>query len=182
MAPIDPFRKVRIKDLRGREDLGVKTKTDFGYKANDRWYNRMEAIEILAEHLAKENSSIYIYLYRFHIPGSYTDAKIEKLVKNLNSDHKVENALLDDLIFIANKDYDQRVRGLASYLVNRYWECLRLYKENTDGFIKYFSNINDDEKKDALRKILDCDFENRKVDSWLDEHYLQLVREVGLEP
>ncbi|MDP2908807.1 MAG: hypothetical protein Q8N77_03290 [Nanoarchaeota archaeon] len=57
---------------------------------------------------------------------------------------------------------------------------LRLYKEDTQGFINYFSAKELKEKKIILRSVMDSDFINEAVIDWLNEHETDLVREVGL--
>lgn len=170
---------------------GVKTKTDFGYKARDILSYRIKAIGILSKLLTGKNNEFckhfpnpninYYNILSSEVRKIYF--KAELFVEKLKYDSRVEDRLLEDLMSIAEKDYSLIIRDLTKSLINKYWiEDLRLYKQNTDGFIKYFSNINDGEKKNILRKILDSDFDNEDVNSWLYKHHSQLVREVGLEP
>ncbi|MDP2906430.1 MAG: hypothetical protein Q8O03_00670 [Nanoarchaeota archaeon] len=56
---------------------------------------------------------------------------------------------------------------------------LEMYKDNTKDFIDYFSNKNLEEKKIILKDIMNCEFTNEEVVKWLNENYLDLVREVG---
>lgn len=60
-------------------------------------------------------------------------------------------------------------------------DYLQLYKEDTQGFIDYFSAKEIKEKKIMLKSIMDSDFINEKVIDWLSEHETNLVREVGLD-
>ncbi len=55
-----------------------------------------------------------------------------------------------------------------------------LYKEDSEGFIKYFKGKNVEEKKSILKDIMDYEFTNEKVAKFLNKKYLDLIREVGL--
>lgn len=59
-------------------------------------------------------------------------------------------------------------------------DCLRMYKEDAEGFINYFNSKPAEEKKAILGDVMGYDFTNAKVAKWLNENYLDLVREVGL--
>lgn len=59
-------------------------------------------------------------------------------------------------------------------------DYLRLYREDADGFIGYFSSRSLVEKKVMLKDVMGCDFVNEKVVNWLNEKEHDLVREVGL--
>lgn len=59
-------------------------------------------------------------------------------------------------------------------------DYLKLYKEDAQGFIDYFSNRHEEEQKVILRDIMDCDFINDKVTEWLNQNESELIREVGL--
>lgn len=85
---------------------------------------------------------------------------------------------LNDLTTIERfaKDlWNKKIGGLSI-------EQSRLYQDDAKGFINYFSNINDEEKKGILRAILNCDHYNKEVIDWLDNNYANLIRDVGLEP
>jgi len=57
------------------------------------------------------------------------------------------------------------------------------YRKTADGFIKYFSKIEDiEEKKVLIRSIFNCPHENKDIIDWLDANEYMLLREVGLEP
>lgn len=59
-------------------------------------------------------------------------------------------------------------------------DCLRMYKEDAEGFINYFNGKPAEGKKAILEDVMGYDFTNVKVAKWLNENYLDLVREVGL--
>ena len=60
-------------------------------------------------------------------------------------------------------------------------DYMDIYRDNTGGFIEYFSSCNPDEKKTVLKDIMDCDYANKSVEDWLHEHELELVREVSMD-
>jgi len=57
-----------------------------------------------------------------------------------------------------------------------------LYKSHPVKFIEYFKGLSVEDKKFAIRSILNCDKASHDpvIIKWLDENYLELVREVGL--
>ncbi len=57
---------------------------------------------------------------------------------------------------------------------------LRLYKDDPQGFINYFKDKKDEEKKAILNDVMSCDVTNEKVISWLNQNYWDMIREVGL--
>jgi len=54
-----------------------------------------------------------------------------------------------------------------------------MYKTDSESFIDYFAGRTTDEKRIILKDIMDSDFVNEKVTVWLNEGYLDLMREVG---
>lgn len=60
-------------------------------------------------------------------------------------------------------------------------DYLKLYRENTDLFIEYFSSRGLEEKKIIMKDVMESDFVNEKVISWLNEKETALIREVGLD-
>ena len=58
-------------------------------------------------------------------------------------------------------------------------DFLSLYKNDSDKFLNYFRLLNKEEKKDALKEIIDCEHNNPKVTDWLSEHETDLLREVS---
>ncbi|MBL7100328.1 MAG: hypothetical protein ISS23_00050 [Nanoarchaeota archaeon] len=57
-----------------------------------------------------------------------------------------------------------------------------LYRGSSEAFIEFYSKIGAiEEKKDIIRAILNCDYENKDAVSWLDANEADLLREVGLE-
>jgi len=61
-----------------------------------------------------------------------------------------------------------------------YLDHLNLYKSDADGFIKYFTSREFDEKKVILSDIMDYESINKEVVDWLNQNEQELVREVGL--
>lgn len=57
---------------------------------------------------------------------------------------------------------------------------LRLYKDDTKGFIEYFNNKSAEERKVIIQDLLKSDVTNEEVVNWLTKNYMDLVREVGL--
>jgi hypothetical protein len=60
-------------------------------------------------------------------------------------------------------------------------DYLTLYKKKPRKFIKYFSEQSDTDKKKILKELLEQDFVNEEVISYLDKHESKLIKEVGLE-
>jgi len=60
-------------------------------------------------------------------------------------------------------------------------ECLRLYKNDPKSFMRYFSKITDNKKKEALNLIFQCEHEDKVVIEWLNKNYNDLLREVGFD-
>lgn len=56
---------------------------------------------------------------------------------------------------------------------------LKLYKDDTKRFIKFFSKIDKSRKKELLNEIFSCDYENKEVIEWLNKNELELLREAG---
>lgn len=54
------------------------------------------------------------------------------------------------------------------------------YKEDTQGFIEFFSNLKETEKKSVLKAIFNCSHDSQEIIAWLDENYSGIIREVGL--
>lgn len=58
-------------------------------------------------------------------------------------------------------------------------DYMALYKADSESFIDYFAGRTTDEKRIILKDIMDSDFVNEKVTVWLNDGYLDLMREVG---
>ncbi|MBM3200224.1 hypothetical protein FJZ53_04765 [Candidatus Woesearchaeota archaeon] len=70
--------------------------------------------------------------------------------------------------------YKSAPEKMVKYYVN-------LYKTDSEKFIRFFQKRrNQDDKKKILEGILSCDFSNEEVIKYLDSHWSDLVREVGL--
>ncbi|MDP2906431.1 MAG: hypothetical protein Q8O03_00675 [Nanoarchaeota archaeon] len=56
---------------------------------------------------------------------------------------------------------------------------LELYKNDSKGFIEYFTRKTLEEKKAILKDVMDCEFTNEGAIDWLNENEQDLIREVG---
>ncbi|MDP2906432.1 MAG: hypothetical protein Q8O03_00680 [Nanoarchaeota archaeon] len=84
--------------------------------------------------------------------------KLEKLVRTDDQiKEEVENAF----------NTDPKIYGL------------RLYRNDTKKFIKFFSKIDKNKKKGLLNEIFSCDYENKEVIDWLNNNEQDLLREAG---
>lgn len=60
-------------------------------------------------------------------------------------------------------------------------DYLQLYKENADEFITYFKSKNPKEKKTIINDLLECDYTNNQVATWMDENEIELIRKVSMD-
>lgn len=58
-------------------------------------------------------------------------------------------------------------------------DYVSVYKNDAEKFLKYFKLLNKEEKKDALQKIMECEYDNEKVNKWLNENEADLLREIS---
>lgn len=58
---------------------------------------------------------------------------------------------------------------------------LRLYKNDSKGFMEYFGSKPVEEKKAIIKDLMECDVTNEEVVNWLTKNHMDLVREVGLQ-
>ncbi|MBM3199600.1 hypothetical protein FJZ53_01595 [Candidatus Woesearchaeota archaeon] len=58
-------------------------------------------------------------------------------------------------------------------------DYMLLYKVDYAGFMDYFGGRTAEEKRVILKDVMDSDFVNEKVIAWLNDNYLDLIREVG---
>jgi len=59
-------------------------------------------------------------------------------------------------------------------------DYLKLYKENTEGFIEYFSSKSShEERKTIIGDVLKCEHMNQEVIDWLDVNEPEILREVS---
>jgi len=85
---------------------------------------------------------------------------------------------------IPNINYLKRNSDHDTYLFKKGFivdnlDPIRLYKEDSESFMKYFEKISDDSKRFVIEKIYDEQFVNHDVVDWLDENYASLLRDVG---
>ena len=66
-------------------------------------------------------------------------------------------------------------------LHEKHSDPLTLYKDDAESFIAYFSSKETEEKKKLIEHMINCDFTNEKVITWLDKNESELVRDVGLK-
>ncbi len=95
-------------------------------------------------------------------------------------DNSIKKTVFDNL-----KNVQKRNLANDSFLWYAGFKDIRLdhlefYKNNTKGFIDYFSNSSVEEKKVIIKDIMNCDTTNEEVVNWLNENHMDLVREVGL--
>ncbi len=90
--------------------------------------------------------------------------------------------MTDGCLFCANwithdgedNGYKSKPEKMVAYYVS-------LYKTDAEKFIRFFQKRREQkDKKKILEGILECDFNNEEVIKYLDEHWPNLVREVGL--
>ncbi|MBM3199598.1 hypothetical protein FJZ53_01585 [Candidatus Woesearchaeota archaeon] len=86
------------------------------------------------------------------------DKKLEKLVR---TDEQLQEEAAD-AFNTDTKDYG-----------------LRLYREDTKRFIKFFSKIDKNTKKGLLNEIFSSDYENKEAVDWLNQNEADLLREAG---
>jgi len=60
-------------------------------------------------------------------------------------------------------------------------DYLKIYKEDPDTFIDYFSSRSLEEKKVIIKDIMESEHTNEKVINWLNEKEADLIREVGFD-
>jgi len=58
-------------------------------------------------------------------------------------------------------------------------DYVSLYKDDSEKFLRYFKLLDKEEKKDALKEILECEHDNEKATAWLSEYEAELLREVS---
>ncbi|MBM3199601.1 hypothetical protein FJZ53_01600 [Candidatus Woesearchaeota archaeon] len=56
---------------------------------------------------------------------------------------------------------------------------IELYKDDASKFIEYFKNRDIEDKKTILKDIMNCESTNEEIVKWLNDNYLDLIREVG---
>ena len=78
-----------------------------------------------------------------------------------------------------NSSYDSFLWDKGFKEVNL--DYMRLYKKDYQEFIEYFRNKKQDEKKTILKSIMNCDYTNEDVASWLHENEIELLREVSMD-
>jgi len=95
------------------------------------------------------------------------DSKKQKKVINALEFKKADNSVYNS--FLWSRGF--RTIGL---------DHLRLYKEDTKGFIEYFNTKSAEEKKAIIQDLMKSDITNEEVVNWLTKNHMDLVREVGL--
>lgn len=79
---------------------------------------------------------------------------------------------------IQNQDYNHYLWMKGFKEIRQ--DYLKLYQEDAEGFINYFTDRCTEEKKVILKDIMECDSINDKVIEWLNNNESDLVREVGI--
>ncbi len=96
---------------------------------------------------------------------------IFKELKNKPKDKKLEK------IIITNEQIQEEVDDAFNTDTKVYG--MRLYKDDTKKFVKFFSKIDKNRKKGLLNEIFSCDYDNKEVIEWLNKNEADLLREVG---
>lgn len=80
---------------------------------------------------------------------------------------------------VQNQDYNHYLWMKGSKEIRL--DYLKLYKEDSEGFISYYEDRHMEEKKVILKDIMECDFINDKVTEWLNQNESDLIREVSFD-
>jgi len=119
------------------------------------------------------------------VEGKRTKLFIEKANKMYN---EIRRGVLKDLI---EKPKDKKLESLLvtdqqikeevedAFNTDPKIYGLRLYRDDTKKFIKFFSKIDKNKKKGLLNEIFSCDYENKEVIDWLNNNEQDLLREAG---
>jgi len=158
--------KLKQADIRRFPDVFKRLRDKLGYKGTT--YNQVNKIIKISQLEGDILGSIDALA-----DSNYRKSKLSKIDKNYME--KIRN-------FIQELE-NQKKLSLEKELENLSSSHLCLYKGSAEIFIDYFSNlICVEEKKNILRSIFNCDYNNQEIIDWLDKHEIELVREVGLEP
>ena len=106
--------------------------------------------------------------------------------KNFGEYFDVVNKDAQDQAFNVLKSIQERNSSYDSFLWDKGFkevnlDYMRLYKKDYQEFIEYFRNKKQDEKKTILKSIMNCDYTNEDVASWLHENEIELLREVSMD-
>ena len=97
--------------------------------------------------------------------------EIFKELRDKPKDKKLEK------IILTNEQIQEEVEDAFDTDTKTYG--LRLYRDDTKRFIKFFSKIDKNKKKGLLNEIFSCDYENKEVIEWLNKNEQDLLREAG---
>lgn len=81
---------------------------------------------------------------------------------------------------ILSEEEEKKIFEEANSLFDTGTKYTCFYKDDTKQFIKLFSKIGKDKKKELLNIIFNCSYENKEVIEWLNKNEQDLLREVGL--
>ncbi len=112
-------------------------------------------------------------LVKEYVKGNY----FQEYFDILNSNKQKQVVLTLNTISERNPSHDSFLwkKGFKDVDV----DYMVLYKTDSESFIDYFAGRTTDEKRIILKDIMDSDFINDKVTVWLNDGYLDLMREVG---
>lgn len=94
-------------------------------------------------------------------------------------DAEKQKKVVESLKSVPKKNSDHNVFLWNKGFKDVDMDYMNLYKTDYTGFIEYFAGRTTDEKKVILKDIMDADFVNEKVTAWLNDNYLDMMREVG---
>lgn len=95
------------------------------------------------------------------------DKKVQERVVDTVKTFSKKNTICDSFLWS---------KGFKDLILNH----VELYKNDSKGFIEYFPRRSTEEKKVIMKDVMECELMNEEVIKWLNENYLDLVREVGL--
>lgn len=152
---------------------------------------------------AVSNEFIHFVFFSLQREDQSIDFNKEILKNSLNLDFVVnalskeyaENGNFCEYFDVLDKEAQERVVNTVKNFSNKNTICdsflwskgfkdlslnhLELYKNDSKGFIEYFTRKTLEEKKAILKDVMDCEFTNEGAIDWLNENEQDLIREVG---
>lgn len=144
--------------------------------------NQIECSEAIAElniiEEAKKAGANYVLIKQKHILASqeYIISIIEGTPMNMIGDKEIKYLL--NIPDLEEKVIEVMKELLPKEIKSNYMGLARFYPQE---FITYFSEIEDTEnKKQILKSLLECDYDNKEVIDWLNKNESKLIRDVGM--
>jgi len=147
--PDDKLNEVIIKE-KGKPTLRYKSKKVSEFTVEGR------RAKMFLEKAAEMYNEIRKEIFK-ELRAKHKDKGLEKVITNEQIQEEVYDAF----------NTDTKAYGL------------RLYKDDTKRFIKFFSKIDKNTKKGLLNEIFSSDYENKEVIEWLNQNEQDLLREAG---